>query len=371
MGEWKEYKISDIIKLEYGKALKDYSHKAGLYDVFGTNGKIGKTDIYLYDQPSLVIGRKGAYREVHLAQGPFYVIDTAFYTKKIIESLSVLFLYYWFKNININLMDSGSAIPSTSRDEVYDLDIFLPELEEQNKIAFILSSLDKKIDLLHHQNTTLEKMAETIFRQWFIEEAKENWEEKTLRDIANIFIGRTPPRKESEWFSTNCKDIKWVSIKDLGNNGIFINSTAEYLTEDAQKEFNIPLIPKHTVILSFKMTVGRVGITTENMLSNEAIAQFQLKKDTVITKEYLYLFLKRFNYDLLGTTSSIVTSINSALIKDINIIIPDKSTMCKFMEIIGDFFKKIESNQQQIQILTQLRDTLLPKLMSGEIKVTD
>lgn len=268
-------------------------------------------------------------------------------------------------------MDSGSAIPSTSRDEVYDLDIFLPELEEQNKIAFILSSLDKKIDLLHHQNTTLEKMAETIFRQWFIEEAKENWEEKTLRDIANIFIGRTPPRKESEWFSTNCKDIKWVSIKDLGNNGIFINSTAEYLTEDAQKEFNIPLIPKHTVILSFKMTVGRVGITTENMLSNEAIAQFQLKKDTVITKEYLYLFLKRFNYDLLGTTSSIVTSINSALIKDINIIIPDKSTMCKFMEIIGDFFKKIESNQQQIQILTQLRDTLLPKLMSGEIKVTD
>src|SRR5690606_1469860 len=104
-----------------------------------------------------------------------YVIDTAFHTKNKIDELDTVFLYYWFKNIDINEMDSGSAIPSTSRDEVYELDIRLPPLPEQKSIASILSSLDDKIDLLHRQNATLEAMAETLFRQWFVEEAKEEW----------------------------------------------------------------------------------------------------------------------------------------------------------------------------------------------------
>jgi len=168
MGEWSKLKISDIITLEYGKGLKAYRSGNGKYDVFGTNGKIGLSDEVLYDEPSIIIGRKGAYREVHLAKRPFFVIDTAYYTKKKIENLDNLYLYYWFKNIDINEMDSGSAIPSTSRDEVYDLDINLPPLLEQKAIASILSSLDDKIDLLHRQNKTLEAMAETLFRQWFV-----------------------------------------------------------------------------------------------------------------------------------------------------------------------------------------------------------
>lgn len=121
-GEWKECKIEDIVTLEYGKRLNDYKDGNGNYEVFGTNGKIGFANEFLYDKPSVIIGRKGAYREVHLAKQPFFVIDTAFYTKSKIKELNSLFLYYWFKNIDINEMDSGSAIPSTSRDEVYDLE---------------------------------------------------------------------------------------------------------------------------------------------------------------------------------------------------------------------------------------------------------
>ena len=125
-----DMKIGDILTLEYGKALKNYREGNGKYNVFGTNGKIGLTDSYIYDEPALIIGRKGAYRGVHLAESPFFVIDTAFYTKSKIKDLDIVFLYYWFKCIDINSMDSGSAIPSTSRDEVYDLDILLPSFEE-------------------------------------------------------------------------------------------------------------------------------------------------------------------------------------------------------------------------------------------------
>ena len=113
MTEWREYKIGDLLKLEYGKGLTGYQNNKGKYKVYGTNGMIGTTNSFLYDKTSLVIGRKGAYREVHLAESPFFVIDTAFYTKQLNELSDTLYMYYWFKNVDINSMDSGSAIPST------------------------------------------------------------------------------------------------------------------------------------------------------------------------------------------------------------------------------------------------------------------
>ena len=117
------------------------------------------------------------------------------------------------------------------------------------------------------------------------------------------------------------------------------------------------------------MTVGRVAITTEEMLSNEAIAHFRFNDKTPFTKEYLYLFLKNYKYVTLGSTSSIVTSINSAMIKDMEITISDEYTMRNFNESAMLYFNKIKENSKQIQTLTQMRDTLLPKLMSGEVRV--
>lgn len=269
----------------------------------------------------------------------------------------------------VNNMSGQSAQPNINFEEIKSIEIQLPPLPEQKAIASVLSSLDDKIDLLHQQNQTLEALAETLFRQWFVEEAKEDWEEVKLKTVVDIAIGRTPPRKESQWFSTNNHDVKWISIKDLGSEGAFIFNTSEYLTNEAVVKFNIPIIPKDTVLLSFKMTVGRVAITTEEMLSNEAIAHFKFNDKTPFTKEYLYLFLKNYKYETLGSTSSIVTSINSAMIKDMEITIPDENTMRNFNESAFLYFNKIKENSQQIQTLTKLRDTLLPKLMSGEVRV--
>lgn len=263
----------------------------------------------------------------------------------------------------------GAAQQNLSVGVIGEFILKFPPLPEQKAIASVLSSLDDKIDLLHQQNQTLEALAETLFRQWFIEEAKEDWEEVKLKTVVDIAIGRTPPRKESQWFSTNNQDVKWISIKDLGSEGVFIFNTSEYLTNEAVVKFNIPIIPKDTVLLSFKMTVGRVAITTEEMLSNEAIAHFKFNAKTPFTKEYLYLFLKNYKYETLGSTSSIVTSINSAMIKDMEITIPDEFTMRNFNESAFQYFNKIKENSKQIQTLTKLRDTLLPKLMSGEVRV--
>jgi type I restriction enzyme S subunit len=263
----------------------------------------------------------------------------------------------------------GSTVDRIPLKDMPDFSIRLPLYPEQKAIAQVLSSLDDKIGLLHRQNKTLEAIAETLFRQWFIEEAQDDWEVETLKSYLDIGIGRTPPRKEHQWFSNDQTDVKWISIKDLGNDGAYIFNTTEYLTQDAVEKFNIPLIPENTVLLSFKMTVGRVAITTEQMLSNEAIAHFKFRSDTPFTVEYLYLYLKNYQYDLLGSTSTIVTSINSAMIKDMEIVIHPKTLMAKFDNIVKGLFKKIKGNQKQIQTLEKLRDTLLPKLMSGEVRV--
>ena len=286
------------------------------------------------------------------------------------------YLFYNFRTTDyqgfIESISGGTSTqPNMQIGALLSFEVYLPEIEEQKAIASVLSSLDDKIDLLHRQNTTLEAMAETLFRQWFVEEAHVDWEEVPLKDVVDIAIGRTPPRQEHQWFSESEIDVKWISIKDMGNDGVYIFKTSEYLTKEAVRLFNIPVIPKGTVVLSFKMTLGRVAITTQEMLSNEAIAHFKFTSKTPFIKEYLFLFLKTFKWDLLGSTSSIVTSINSAMIKDMEIAIPDIETMNKFKEVSESLFDKVKSNQQQIQTLEKLRDNLLPKLMSGEVRIQD
>jgi len=280
----------------------------------------------------------------------------------------LVYNYETFKSFESN----GTAVPILNKTDFENIEVLIPPLPEQKAIAEVLSSIDDKIDLLHRQNKTLEEMAMTLFRQWFIEPTKdglpEGWEEVSLGDIFDIGIGRTPPRKESYWFSLNPKDIRWISVKDLGPIDTYIINTSEFLKEESVKKFNIPIIPDNTVVLSFKLTVGRIGITIGEMVSNEAIAHFKLKPDSKISSNYLYLFLKTLDFSTFGSTSSIAEAINSKIIKEIKIHIPDDELITSFQSLINPVFQKIKLNTLEIQTLEKLRDTLLPKLMSGEVR---
>ena len=281
------------------------------------------------------------------------------------------FLYYLLKDkISEFLSVSYGAVFDTITKETFNqINVLIPSLPEQTAIAEVLSSLDDKIDLLHQENKTLEQLADTLFRHLFVDKVNNNLVKTTLGNLFEIKIGRTPPRKEQHWFSTNSKDIKWISIKDLGNSGVYIDTVSEYLTKEAVEQFNIPIIPSNTVLLSFKLTVGRVAITTEDMISNEAIAHFILKSDTTLFPEFLYLFLKSFNYETLGSTSSIADAINTQMIKDIELQIPDEAKLTDFKNQCEPVFHKIKSNINQIKILSGLRNTLLPKIMDGEVRI--
>ena len=358
MCEWKEYKIGDIVTLEYGKGLKDYKDGNGKYDVFGTNGKIGFTNEFLYDKSSVIIGRKGAYREVHLAKQPFFVIDTAFYTKIIIENLDNLFLYYWFKNIDINEMDSGSAIPSTSRDEVYELDIFLPPLPEQRAIASVLSSLDDKIDLLHRQNKTLEAMAETLFRQWFVEGAEEGWEEGKIPDEFDFIMGLSPPGE-----SYNEEGIGIPMYQ--GNADFEFRFPKRRIFTTDPKRF----AEQFDTLISVRAPVGAQNMADERCCIGRGVAAFRYNINngyytyTYFKMKSLIKEIEQFNH-----TGTVFGSISKANFEDLAIVIPSIELVGAFQKDIKPIDDKVIANCIQIRTLEKLRDTLLPKLMSGEVR---
>ena len=190
-------------------------------------------------------------------------------------------------------------------------------------------------------------------------------EYKQADEIANITIGKTPPRSNRECFTYNEDDIKWLSISDLGKCGIYAWNTSEKLTENAVNKYNVKVIPENTIVLSFKLTIGRIAITANKMATNEAIAHFNLLDNDMIY--YLYFYLKNFDYSKLGNTSSIATAVNSKIIKAMPIGIPNKHSVLEFNNTVRPLFEKIKLNEEQNITLTQLRDNLLPKLMNGEI----
>ena len=184
----------------------------------------------------------------------------------------------------------------------------------------------------------------------------------------DISIGKTPPRKELQWFSTNPQDVTWVSISDMGTCGLYINSSSEQLTKAAVNWYNIKIVPDNTVLLSFKLTVGRIAITDGEMSTNEAIAHFKTDKKEI--NEYLYCFLKCFNYRTMGSTSSIATAVNSKIIKSMPFVVPTDDELTEFHSIAAPMFANIKINQNECKNLAVLRDTLLPKLMSGKLDVS-
>ena len=242
------------------------------------------------------------------------------------------------------------------------------EISIQKRITSVLRCIDEKIELNNKINDNLQEQALSIFCKMFIETSNDSRQECRADDYFDISIGKTPPRKEPQWFSTDPADRVWVSISDMGSCGVFIADSSEYLTHESVEKFNVKVVPDNTVLLSFKLTVGRVAITDGAMATNEAIAHFKTENDLIT--EYLYCYLKGFNYQTMGSTSSIATAVNSKIIKAMPFTIPTNEELAEFHAIVAPMFAMIKANQRENSRLDGIRDSLLPRLMSGEIDVS-
>ncbi len=301
------------------------------------------------------------------------------------ENFDKDFVYYAVKNLwkyFKNYEGQSTTLSILNKGQFSEIKIKVPALNTQRHIASILSSLDDKIEVNRRIYDNLEQQAQALFKSWFVDfepfkdgefvESElgmipKGWSINEAKDIFDINIGKTPPRKEQEWFTENKDDNVWVSIADMGSCGMFISDSSEYLTNEAIKRFNIQIVERNSVLLSFKLTVGRVAIADSRLTTNEAIARFILPEDYY--REFLYLYLKQYKYGNLGSTSSIATAVNSKTIKGMKLLIPTTRILSEFSMKINPLFDEIRTLLKESRRLSEFRDTLLPRLMSGELKI--
>ena len=406
MGEWKTYKLCEVANLSTGFPFNGHKYaKEGQRVVRGDNVTIGelrwdtdkdkrwnepfaRAEEFSLQEGDIVIGMDGSRVGRNRAQIkaddlPLLLAQRVACVRHNEKSLQK-FLYYqiFSKNFEnyIKSVHTGTSIPHVSLKQIGDFSFQVPDLSTQRRIAGILGSLDDKIELNRRINANLEAQAQALFRSWFVDfepfrdgpfvdselgKIPQGWKVGTASEFyKNITIGKTPPRKEHQWFSKDSHDIVWVSIADMGNCGLSICTSSGYLTPEAIKKFNICIVPVNTVLLSFKLTIGRVAIADKELATNEAIAHFQTQHNTL---EYTYLALKNYEFSSLGSTSSIATAVNSKIIKSMPWMMPSDDVLNQFHNVLSPIFNGIRNNIQEITHLSALRDTLLPKLMAGEI----
>ncbi len=375
--ELKEYRFEEVT-INFDKKRVPLSgaqreKRQGNFRYYGAQGVIDHIDDFIFDGTYLLIAEDGENlksKKQNIAQvvdGQFWVNNHAHIVQGN-ELCNTRYLCYLLNSMDLSGYITGSAQPKLSQANLNTVTLFLPDIAVQERIVEWLYMFDKKIEVNKQINDNLENQVMVLFHHMF---GKKNKNRKNIRadEYFDISIGKTPPRKEPQWFSKNPYDYAWVSISDMGNCGLYIGNSSEHLTTDAVKMFNVKIVPDNTVILSFKLTVGRVAITDGSMATNEAIAHF--KTDNPKITEYLYCYLKNFNFQTMGSTSSIATAINSKIIKKMSFVVPTDEELEKFHNITAPMFMLIKLTQRENKYMDELRDRFLPKLMSGEVDTSN
>ncbi len=365
MTEWKEYKLGEIVTFQRGHDLPKDKMIDGDIPVAGSNGIIGYHNQFTKEGPGVTIGRSGNIGIPHYYPNAYWAHNTVLYIIDF-KGNDTKFMYYLLKTFDFTQLNTGSAVPSLNRNHIHELPVSIPSLPTQHRIASILSSLDDKIDLLHRENKTLEAMAETLFRQWFIEEAKEDWAEGKLGDIISVKGGTTPSTKEPHFWNG---DIAWTSPRDVTTlNGLYLFETEKKITQKGLEQISSGLLPAGTLLMSSRAPVGVLAFSEIPIAINQGY--IAILDDKGYDKEFIYLWLK-VNIDLVHSYSngSTFMEISKSAFKSLDIQIPSSKEVNDFVDRIKPIFEKIKANEMQIQTLIQQRDGLLPKLMSGEVKI--
>ena len=386
--EWETTSWGDLATLEYGKSLRGYESSEGPYRVYGTNGPIGWCNEPLCFHPSVIIGRKGAYRGVHYSATPFFVIDTAFYLKPKVE-IDTRWAYYELLTHDINGMDSGSAIPSTSREDFYGLPVKVPPLSEQRAIAHVLGTLDDKIELNRRMNRTLEEMARAIFQDWFVDfgptrakmegldpylppelwgmfpdelvdselgEIPEGWEWKTVKDCFDLTMGQSPPGS---------------TYNDHGDGLPFFQGSTDFGARfPANRRFcSAPArtAQRDDTLISVRAPIGDMNMAWERCCIGRGVAALRHKSGAGSFTYHSSQSMKT-EMQVYEQTGTVFGAITKKQFESVPFLDPQGQLLESFEALVQPLDQRIRSSTDAIASITAQRDALLPKLMSGELK---
>ena len=367
MTEWKTYRLGDITIMRNGKKRPNTQ---GKYPVYGGNGIMDYADCYNAEN-TIIVGRVGAYcGNVYQCKNKCWVSDNAI-SVSANELVDDNYLYDLMSSLDFHHHHIGGAQPLITQDIIGGFEIFLPPLEEQRRIAGILGAIDDKIENNRRINTNLELQAQALYKQWFVDNRKDDWEEKQLGEIAlHITDGvhnTVIDSPNGEYYLLSCKNIK--------SGQLFIGSNERRIDHETFTKLR-----KRTRLSQGDILVTSVGTVGEMYLVNESPSNYEFQRSVAIIKPNQDIISSYFLYAaLLYQRNEIKHLAHGAVqqcifisdLKEYSFIVPNKNNISAFDEVVAPMFNKIGELQKENEALSTLRDTLLPKLMNGEIKVTE
>ena len=384
--EWKLITLRESLELLYGKSLRKDKRKNGPIPIFGSNGIIGYTDEYLSKSPGIIIGRKGSVGEIHFSSQDFWAIDTTYYVRLKSDG-DYRFWYYLLSILNLNEMNTHSAVPGLNREQVYQIKLKVPNYKEQRAIAKILSDLDERIELNIQINKTLESIAQAIFKRWFVDFEFPNENGAPYLSSGGEMVDSELGEIPKGWKTGKVRDVV-IHHKDQVSPVQNPNKVYEHYSIEAFDNGSIPIAQKGEEIRSNKFLVlaDTILISKLNPRIKRIWTVVRQPKDGICSTEFLVFKPKDFFYSyfyslvlsnvvwarlmqMVRGTSSSHQRFSPDDIIDLKIVIPDDETLNLYELLVKAILVKREQNILENIAMEQTRDLLLPKLMSGKIRV--
>lgn len=392
ISNWTEKKLGDLITLKRGYDLPKSKRLNGEVPIMSSSGINGTHNEFKAKGPGVITGRSGQLGKVFYCEHDFWPLNTTLYVEDFKDS-DPKFIYYFLQTLNFEQFNAGSSVPTLNRNHVHLLEIKVPTYNIQQKIGTILYMLEQKIQTNLDIISNLEQLSQTLFKHWFIDfeypneqgqlykssggemveselgEIPKGWKISTIDSIGTIIGGGTPAKKHDEYYTDN--GISWITPKDLSNDSsTYIYNGAIDITELGLKKGSARLLPKDTVLFSSRAPIGYIAIAGQEVTTNQGF------KSIVPNKGYCSYFIYHLLKYRLPTIEaaaggSTFKEISGKGLKEISIILPDLNVVNNYKEIVEPLFLQIQSLEKENNNLTQLRDTLLPKLLSGEIEIPD
>jgi type I restriction enzyme S subunit len=395
--------VRELVTLNYGKALLEKNRNTGKIPVYGTNGQCGWHDKALALGPGVILGRKGMGNlGVEWCESAFWVIDTAYYVTPNRPDVDLKFFYYLTKYVGLNHLKDGTSNPSLNRD-TFSAQLFPhPPVADQKAIAQTLSAFDGKIHLNCRMNATLEAMARALFRAWFVDfepvRAKgagaesfpvmphelfnslpqqlvesqrgmipDGWKVGTIGEQVRVVGGGTPSTATAEYWDNGTHF--WSTPKDLSKlESPVLIETERRITDAGLERISSGLLPRRTVLLSSRAPIGYLALAEIPTAINQGFIAMVCEKR--LPPEYVLNWCAENMDEIKGRANGTTfMEVSKANFRTISLIVPDEAILRAFLAIVRPMYDLIAANLRENRTLADTRDTLLPKLMTGEVRV--
>lgn len=396
MTEWKTYKLGDVATFQTGKLNSNAAVENGKYPFFTCSPNTLSIDTYAFDKEAILLAGNNAEGNFSIKyyKGKFNAYQRTYIIETYNDICDIKYLFYALKLClqKFKQMSQGTSTKFLTAVILNNFEISLPPLAEQRRIAGILGAIDDKIENNRRINTNLELQAQALYKQWFVdfefpnEEGKpyksfggkmvdselgpipEGWSVGKLEDIGDIIGGGTPSKAAAEYYTKN--GIAWITPKDLSvSHSKFTAKGETDITELGYKNSSAKIMPRGSVLFSSRAPIGYISIAKNDICTNQGFKSV-VPNNGCTAFVYYFLLSNTENIESKATGSTFKEA-SGALMKSLDLVIPSEDILENFENIMSPIFELQEKFEAENENLATLRDTLLPKLMNGEIKVTE